>query len=160
LLGNLTQNITFVIRIITNVIGLNHSITIVNNFAERLRYVRQLRKLTQATLAKACGLSQGAVANYESGTRHSAREIFKLAGALHVNALWLSHGRGSMEARETLPEPSSYHVADRLPAQPGDWPFPKVPPAVYRALSQDDRALVENLVNTLAAAQRRKRPGA
>lgn len=141
-------------------VELNHSITIVNNFAERLRYIRQLRKLTQATLAKACGLSQGAVANYESGTRHSAREIFKLAGVLHVNALWLSSGRGSMEPSETLPNPSSYHVADKLPAQPGDWPFPNVPPAVYRALSHDDRALVENLVNTLAAAQRRKQPGA
>lgn len=141
-------------------IDLNRSITIVNNFAERLRHIRQLRNLTQATLAKASGLSQGAVANYESGTRHSAREIFKLASALHVNALWLSHGRGPMESGEALTDLSSYHVADRLPKQPGDWPFPEVPPAVYHALSRDDRALVEHLVNTLAAKQRRKRLGA
>ncbi|MEO6959442.1 MAG: helix-turn-helix domain-containing protein [Burkholderiaceae bacterium] len=132
-----------------------------NNFAERLRYIRQLRKLTQAMLAKACGLSQGAVANYESGTRHSPREIFKLASALQVNALWLSRGRGSMEPNETLPDPSNYHVADRLPAQQaGGWPFPSVPPAAYWALSHNDRALVENLVATLATAQQRKRPDA
>jgi transcriptional regulator with XRE-family HTH domain len=156
--GNLTQNITFVIRIITNVIELNHSITIVNNFAERLRYIRQLRKLTQAALAKASGLSQGAVANYEGGTRHSPREIFELAGALHVNALWLSHGRGPMEPGESLPTPSRYHVADRLPAQQASgWPFPTVPPAAYWALSKNDRALVENMAATLAAAHRRKR---
>lgn len=141
-------------------IELNHSITTVDNFAERLRYIRQLRKLTQAALAKASGLSQGAVANYESGTRHSARQIFKLAGALHVNALWLGNGRGPMESDEAAPDLSTYHVADKLPAKPTDWPFPQVPPAVYRALSRDDRALVEHLVNTLAARQRRKRPGA
>lgn len=150
------------IRIITNVIELNHSITFVNNFAERLRYIRLLRKLTQAALANACGLSQGAVANYESGTRHSAKEIFKLASALRVNALWLKQGDGPMEENtESLPGPSNYHVADKQPGeQLAGWPFQNIAPSAYWALSDEDRALVESTISTLITSLRRKRPGA
>src|SRR3546814_1186413 len=79
----------------------SYSITFVNEFADRLRHARQLRGLTQAALARACGLSQGAIANYEEKSRRTAKEIFKLADALRVSHVWLSRGFGLMEPKAT-----------------------------------------------------------
>lgn len=147
------------IRIITNVIELTHSITNVNNFADRLRHARLLRGFTQARLAKASGLSQSAVANYEAGIRQTAKEIFRLAGALRVSAIWLKEGDGSMESLPaSLPALSSYRVTDQSPTQPAAaWPFQRISPDEYWALSLEDRTLIENTVAPLVASLGRKR---
>ncbi|MFC3866660.1 helix-turn-helix domain-containing protein [Alcaligenes aquatilis] len=39
------------------------------HFSERLRHARQYRGLSQADLARLCGLTQSAISNYENGTR-------------------------------------------------------------------------------------------
>jgi len=133
------------------VIALQHSITNVNQFADRLRYVRLLRGLTQAKLAKASGLSQGAIANYEGKSRHSAKGIFKLAEVLQVSAQWLSEGAGPMELPIRLStEVSEYQsgnavIVDRMPV----WPFKSVSPQAYWRLSSQDRAIIEKTVATL-----------
>lgn len=139
-------------------IELQHSITNVNQFADRLRYARLLRGLTQAKLAKACGLSQGAIANYESKSRQSAKGIFKLAEALQVSVHWLSEGTGPMEIAPPAPnEVSEYRpahtvVVGRLPT----WPFKRVSPQAYWGLSRRDRAVIENTVATLVEALLKK----
>jgi transcriptional regulator with XRE-family HTH domain len=70
---------------------------VVKTFSDRLRYARRLRGITQKALARAGGLSQSAIASYESGQRQSSRAVFKLASALKVNPNWLDTGRGAMD---------------------------------------------------------------
>jgi len=121
----------------------------VNKFAERLRHARNLRNLTQAEVAAACGLSQGAIANYESGSRAAPKDIFGLADALRVSAFWLLHGKGDMEPVAAGP----IRVAEPEPARAArTWPFERVTPQTYWDLSAHDRQLVENTVLTLIAS--------
>ena len=58
-------------------------------YGERLKYVRQLRHMTQAELGLACGfMNRGDVriAQYEGATRHPRDSVNrKLADALHVD---------------------------------------------------------------------------
>lgn len=146
------------IRIITNVIRLNHSITIVNTFADRLRQARKLRRLTQAKLAARCGLSQSAIANYEIGFRLSTKKIFELARALQVSPLWLQEGGGPMQI-ESRPETdlSEYRVADKIPHAPlAGWPFERISPIQYWSLSEEDRKLIENTIAPLVHSLRHK----
>lgn len=55
--------------------------------------------MTQAGLARAAGMSAGAIGNYEAGTREQPREVFKLALALDVDAEWLAKGVGDQAPR-------------------------------------------------------------
>lgn len=119
-----------------------------NKFAERLRYARQLQGLTQAALAKACGLSQGAIANYEGKSRQSAKEIFRLAEALRVSPIWLSQGMGPMELTVTPSiEATEARVADASRTHAGaSWPFPSISPEQYWALPEKERQIIEKAV--------------
>lgn len=140
---------TFVIGIITTVIELNRSITFVNLFAQRLQHIRAARGLSQAALARACGLSQSAIANYENGSRKSAKDYFKLAEALDVNPVWLAQGNGPMDA---LPknQPSSYRLREAAPAHPlAPWPFTDTSPETYWALPEEARVVVESTLSSL-----------
>ncbi len=139
-------------------IAFNHSITNVNKFADRLRHARQLRGFTQASLARACGLSQSAIANYETKNRETAKDIFKLADALRVNAVWLGQGIGPMESTATLtglPEPSNATVADVTAAQMSRWPFTSIAQSRFWSLSEDKRLIIEDTVATLIASLER-----
>ncbi len=123
------------------------------SFAERLRFARTLRGLTQSELAAACNISQSAIANYEAGTRQSTKQIFRIANVLRVSAAWLAEGLEPMEF--TAPEltPNAY----RLDEQTGrhvlpSWPFRDIAPEVYWTLSDADRRVLENTVATLIAS--------
>lgn len=65
--------------------------------ADRLKWARAKRKLSQTHLAKAAGVSQGTIGNLESGERKSARKLASIAAALQVNPLWLETGKGDWE---------------------------------------------------------------
>ena len=71
---------------------------------ERIRAARRKRGLSQADLAQRLGVSQPAVANWESGA-HDPRHIIlgKLAETLDVSRTWLSEG----DARTTPPGPET-----------------------------------------------------
>jgi len=125
----------------------------VDHFSERLRYVRKLRKLSQKALAKACGLSQSAISNYESEARKQAKNVFPLAEALQVSADWLANGIGPMETP---------HTPVHIVSQPGahateaHWPFPRITPSDYWLLSAQDRRLVEDTVCSLILSLRER----
>ncbi|WP_369406168.1 helix-turn-helix domain-containing protein [Pollutimonas nitritireducens] len=156
--SNLARGITFVIGIITNVIGLNRSITFVNLFADRLRYIRAERGMSQAALARACGLSQSAIANYENGSRKAAKDIFGLAEALDVSPVWLALGDGPIEALPKVMSPV-YRVTDAAPGHIlAPWPFPDTPPDVYWSLSDRERAVVQTTLSSLIRSLKEKRP--
>jgi transcriptional regulator with XRE-family HTH domain len=143
------------------VLDLNRSITFVNDFSERLRHARTLRGLSQAALAKACGLSQSAIANYENKSRRNAKGIFKIADVLQVRAAWLGLGTGPMES--VAPDsaaPQSDRVADaELPDVTSRWVFKRVSPERLLALSEGDLLLLEDVVISLLDSMERNRAG-
>ncbi len=124
-----------------------------DTFADRLRFARQHRKLSQGALARASGLSQGAISSYETGHRKSAKEIFKLAHILKVSPTWLSLGSGPMEA-----PPDSTGMAGSTKKLhdvdftdfPGGWPFKELHEADYWALTEKQRRLIDHVAATMA----------
>ncbi|CAP45033.1 helix-turn-helix domain-containing protein [Bordetella petrii] len=115
-------------------------------FSDRLKHARTLRRHTQKSLARACGLSQSTVSGYESGSRRSSRSLRKIAQVLRVELDWLDTGKGPMEKREahspgagdayTLMDPGA--AGDKSVPQTS-WPFPSVPPMQINALTAADR---------------------
>lgn len=82
---------------ITNVFDFYGNITKVINISERLKSAREKAGLTQDELANAAGVTQGTVANIESGLRKSPRELLAIARAINVHAEWLKSGKGPRE---------------------------------------------------------------
>lgn len=140
-------------------IDINCSITIVNLFAERLRRTRVLRKLSQAALAQACGLSQSAIANYENGSRKMAKDIFRLAEALAVSPTWLALGTGPMEPIPKIGQQTrSSYLVNESPSLQGLalWPFSDTSPDDYWSLPADARAIVESTMSSLIKSLKNK----
>lgn len=75
-------------------IKFSDSITDVITISERLRAARDEAGLTQLEVATAAGVSQGTVANIESGLRQNPRELMAIAKAVNVQPEWLKSGRG------------------------------------------------------------------
>ena len=119
-----------------------------NTFAERLRIARESRKLKQPQLAKAAGLSQSAISNYETQRRTSSRGILKLAAALKVNPVWLAEGIGPME----LSTPNSVLEGETAERQnkESQWPFVNVLPGLYFGLSREQQLMIEDMILAMA----------
>jgi transcriptional regulator with XRE-family HTH domain len=100
---------------ITKVFNFSIPITNVKNLGDRIRETREELGLTQAELARACGVSQGTIGNLESGIRKSARQQLAIAAALNVDLGWLLSGKGqkdplSGQARVAMEPSASYNV--------------------------------------------------
>ena len=130
------------------------------SFSDRLKQARQLRGYTQQELARASGLSQSAIASYESGDRDSSRSLRKLAVALDVEIEWLELGKDPME-RVPWVYDGSGSAADRHslrepPAVP--WPF-SADPRRIAALRPEQLNFLDSLIQTyLDTCQRDARP--
>ncbi|NYT63913.1 helix-turn-helix transcriptional regulator [Alcaligenaceae bacterium] len=111
-----------------------------------------MHKLSQAALAQACGLSQSAIANYENGSRKTAKNIFQLAEVLGVNPTWLAQGTGPMEPIPRLEQqtPSPHLVNESpFPRSLAPWPFQGISPDEYWSLTEDSRAIIESTLASL-----------
>ncbi|HEX7385991.1 MAG TPA: helix-turn-helix transcriptional regulator [Castellaniella sp.] len=109
-----------------------------DTFASRLKYARTLRHLSQAALARKCGLSQSAIASYERGTRKEPSKILALASALEVNAHWLGEGQGP-----TFPvQPAGLSLGETT------WPFRSINPQLFWSLPLSDREAAERALAT------------
>lgn len=129
------------------------SITYVNTFAARLLFARRLRRMTQAELARACRISQSAIANYESSSRQFPRAIFQLAVALKVSAQWLAEGVGPMDYEAPALAGTRYKLADGTHERAElEWPFKNISPDIIWSLSDSDRDLIENTIAGLIAS--------
>ena len=118
-------------------------------FSDRLRYARRERKLTQKELARACGLSQSAIASYENDHRHTSRSLRKLAAILRIEMEWLETGKGPMEPPAhpaTLREP---HAQLKTAKSSNDWPFRQLTRAQYEALSPQQKIMLEDILGAL-----------
>ncbi len=62
--------------------------------AGRLKWARQNAGLSQSSLAKKCGLTQGAIGHVETGSRSTLPKLARVASELGVRALWLEEGVG------------------------------------------------------------------
>ncbi|HUH60274.1 MAG TPA: helix-turn-helix domain-containing protein [Candidimonas sp.] len=130
-----------------------------NQFADRLRHARQLRRLSQAALAAKCGLSQSAIANYETKNRQSAKDFFRLAHALDVSPLWLAHGTGPMEVAAHPDSAPAYVLAESSPMQQlAPWPLPDIPPDLYWSLPENERTFIQSTMTSLIKSLRQKPP--
>lgn len=133
-------------------IDFTSTICCVKHFSERLLHARQQRGLSQADLARLCGLSQSAISNYENGTRRDAREILELARALNVSALWLRKGTGKMEFMDegyTLSEPQ-----EGLPIV--SWPFRLFSVDEVVALANSERDLLDRTIRHLLDGMKKR----
>ena len=93
--------------------------------ADRLKFARERRKMTQETLRSAAGLRhQSIIGNLESGTRKSSTYLPAIANVLGVNALWLAEGKGAMEATDHNVEQGP-DIHEQVPLiswiQAGEW---------------------------------------
>jgi len=66
------------------------------NLAERLKFARKKKGLTQKALADLIGVSQAAIQKIETGKAAQTTKIVDLAHSLGVSATWLSSGDGAM----------------------------------------------------------------
>jgi transcriptional regulator with XRE-family HTH domain len=69
--------------------------TILAELADRLKWAREQKRLTQEQLAVAADVSQSTIGNLESGLRRTARKLVTIANVLGVDAYWLETGEGS-----------------------------------------------------------------
>jgi len=127
-----------------------------NAFSDRLKEARQLRGYTQQALAHASGVSQSAIASYESGDRGSSRSVRRLAAALDVEIDWLETGNGPRERAVLVYDPGG-RGADRhalREPQPVAWPF-AVDPRRFTTLDTEQLQFLDQLIETyLDACQR------
>lgn len=73
--------------------------------AERLIWARTKKGISQETLAKNAGVSQGSIGHLESGLRFSSRKIISIAESLDVDPVWLSEGKGQpIPSSKSTPE--------------------------------------------------------
>lgn len=84
--------------------------------AERARAVRAERGLSALGLAKAAGLTDGAVRSVESGRQPSLATLEALARALRVSPAWLAFGEGPRELPRRGARPAAAPAAP-TPAQ-------------------------------------------
>lgn len=132
--------------------GFASTICCVKHFSERLRHARQYRGLSQADLARLCGLTQSAISNYENGTRRGPREILELSRALNVSAVWLHKGVGKMEFRD-----DGYTLAEPQDGPPiVSWPFRLFSVDEVVALADSERELLDRTLRHLLDGMKKR----
>lgn len=116
-------------------------------FAQRLKWAREQKQLSQDELGKLVGVSQSAIGNFESGSRKTSRNLLGLAQALDVAPLWLESGRG--DVRPTAP-------SRRAPMSLIDAAKVKIDTAeelqllqVYRLADERERRAIDALVSEI-----------
>jgi len=85
---------------------------------QRLKQCREAAGFTQLELAKACGVTPGAISNLERGDSQmmAASHLFAAAKALRVDAEWLATGIGHKSGKSLLfhLSPDATMMADQI----------------------------------------------
>jgi transcriptional regulator with XRE-family HTH domain len=123
-----------------------------DGFLHRVRDCMAAAGLTQADLARACGISSASVSAWVHGPidpRHlKAVPLLRAAARLRVHPLWLLTGEGERNDRAAtvvhVREPVAVYAASAAPA--ARWPFDALPPARFFALPARTQGLIEGWV--------------
>lgn len=125
-------------------------------FGGRLRAARMAKKLNQAQLAKAAGISQPLVSELEGNRYSGTANMVMLAHVTGVRPLWLERGRGPRLASD--PEPASNVQATRAPDSERPRAAPPGPTSGFPQRLQI--LLTETKVTTAALARELQQPHA
>lgn len=110
-------------------------------FPERLRKSREIRRLTQAELAKKAGLPAASISHFETGTRFpSGESLARLADALRTSVDFLL---GRTEGFDLPPADSSDPAARAIFAD-------------YQGMSSEAQETLREFARRLADLDRRK----
>jgi transcriptional regulator with XRE-family HTH domain len=107
-------NTSVFVPVNTFVFGKGDGIHDVKTIAERLKYARGLRKLSQTQLAERVGVKQSAVGNIEAGVREGLGTLPQLAEALGIRLKWLRDHTGPMEETATVLTPQQRALLDDI----------------------------------------------
>lgn len=71
---------------------------------QRIRWLREQKKMLQVTLARAIGISSTAVSKLElsKSKRPAAHNLLKIAAILEANPEWIMHGKGKPWMKDTV----------------------------------------------------------
>lgn len=102
-----------------------------SSLAERLREAMDIAGVKQVELARAAGIKPPSVADWLNGKTKNIRgaNLVSVAQLLNVSEAWLADG--------TMPRERKLD---------SDWPFPRIPKQRYYALSEAQRAGIEDWV--------------
>ena len=72
---------------------------------QRIRWLREKKKMNQTTLARAVGITPPSMSEIELGKTKApaAATLFKIAAILEANPEWLLHGRGDYALKRSPP---------------------------------------------------------
>lgn len=126
--------------------------------AQRLTLALKAHGGSQAELARACQVKPPSVADWFSGETKALKglSLLRAAAFLHVEALWLATGEGSMnptatEARASAPSPV-------MEGPSPDWPFRIITPKRWSSLPVTERARVETFADATLQAWEARNP--
>ncbi|MCL4655175.1 helix-turn-helix domain-containing protein [Burkholderia multivorans] len=108
------------IQVKSKLIEFSNTLRFMDTFGSRVRQARLDAQLSQESLARQVGVSQGLIGQIESGKNQGTKHIAAIARVLNVSADWLENGRSTREraarADSTPVGDASQHFADARPA--------------------------------------------
>ena len=120
---------------------------------DRLQYALELRKGSQADLARACHVKAPSVAEWISGKTKTLKSdsLLRASAFLGVNALWLHTGELPIRGEQTY---TTMRIGPVVAQQLRDldWPFPSISHALVSELPLTQRLQLEGAM-LLTASQ-------
>ncbi len=137
----------------TNVVFRHRTITNVKTLADRLKFARELRGLSQKELGRRIGQSQSAIGNIEAGTRQSLRLLVPAARALGVSVDWLYDGKGPAPTAQDAPRAKVFYITDDEAAcSTAPWPLKSINLAELSNLPPETLQRLDDFIAGLLAA--------
>lgn len=136
--------------------------------SDRIRFLRKKYGLSQQQLAQAIGVSQSAIAHYESNTRLNPKKILEIAEVFNVNPHWLAQGKGapgnvlytnatSALQLQTHDSAIGCVTKDTYQNNSASWPFKRLSSDRYWKLSEEERLVIEETALSLTSSFEQRR---
>lgn len=136
--------------------------------SDRIRFLRKKYGLSQQQLAQAIGVSQSAIAHYESNTRLNPKKILEIAEVFNVNPHWLAQGKGApgnalytnaTNALQLQTHDSAIGCVtkDTYQNNSASWPFKRLSSDRYWKLSEEERLVIEETALSLTSSFEQRR---